>query len=235
MPCATESAREDETAELALFEQARTALQGFTASRYELLWRITHRLKTADKTRQTIARLLLGSPLGAFQTRADDCACIFADSRPNRDFPRYGNPIDVFYGDGLRVPSRADQWNDAWRQAQHAAKQRDMRMPRRVSGRLTLLDKSILRDLGQHGEAFMSAVRKLPCFSTRWNGKQPRNGFVVDESLVACEKKFKKRYAAASLQLLSQPLTPEDAYSIALCFRRTLPASVVHYIIPFVN
>ena len=222
-----------ETADLELFEEARTALQSFTASKEELLWRITHILKTSDKLRQTIARLLLGSPLGPFQSRADDCACIYSGLRPKRDFPKYVDPISVFYGDSLRVTSRADTWDAERRQALHAALQRDMRMPRRVFGRLNLLDKSILRDFGQHGQALISAVRALPCFNEEWNGRQPKKGFIVNDSLDACEAKFRKQYAAASLLLFSQPLTPEDNYSIAICLRRLLPASVVQYIISF--
>ena len=45
-----------ETADLALFEQARTALRGFTATKEELLWRITHHFKTADKKRKAVER-----------------------------------------------------------------------------------------------------------------------------------------------------------------------------------
>ena len=226
---------EREVAELRRFEEAHRALQSFTAAKEELLWRITHILKTSDKLRQTIARLLLGSPLGQFQSRADDCACRYADFRPKRDFPNYGSPIDVFYGDSLRVTSRADKWDEMLRQQLHTALQRDMRMPRRVFGRLNLLDKSILRDLGQHGKALITTVRKLPCFSDKWNGRQPKKGFIVNDSLDACEAKFRKHYAAASLLLFAQPLTPDDIYSIALCFRRLLPASVVQYVISFAS
>ena len=107
IPSVTATTLAKETADLALFENAREALQGFAICKEELLWRITHRLRTSDKLRQAIARLLLGSPLGQFQSRADDCACRYADLRPKRDFPKYGNPIDVFYGDSLRVLSRA--------------------------------------------------------------------------------------------------------------------------------
>ena len=88
MPSVTETTLSKETADLALFENAREALQGFAICKEELLWRITHILKTSDKLRQTIARLLLGSPLGQFQSRADDCACRYADLRPTRDFPK---------------------------------------------------------------------------------------------------------------------------------------------------
>ena len=227
--------REQEVAELRLFEEARRALQSFTAAKEELLRRITHRLRMADKLRQAIGRLLLGSPLGQFQSRADDCACRYADLRPKRDFPKYGNPIDVFYGDSLRVPSRADKWDEERRRQLHIALQQDLRMPRRVFGRLNLLDKSILRGLGQHGEALISAVRKLPCFNEMWNGKQPKAGFLVNDSLNACEKKFRKQYAAAYLLLCSQPLTPDDIYSIALCLRRMLPVSIVRHICSFSN
>ena len=133
----------------------------------------------------------------------------------------------MFYGDNLRVLSRAAKWDEERRQTRHAALQRDLRVPRRLFDRLNLLDKSILRDLGQHGEALITAVRKLLCFCDKWNGRQPKKGFIVHDSLDACEAKFRKQYAAASLLLFAQPLTPDDIYSIARCFRRLLPASVV--------
>jgi hypothetical protein len=117
IPSVTATTLAKESADLALFEDVREALQGFTASRYELLWRITHRLRTSDKLRQTIARLLLGSRLGAFQSRADDCACRYEDLRTKRDFPKYDNPIDVLYS--LHVPSRAAKWDEERRTAQH--------------------------------------------------------------------------------------------------------------------
>ena len=235
IPSVTTTTLAKETADLALFENAREALHGFSIRKEELLWRITHRLRTSDKLRRAMARLLLGSPLGQIQSRADDCACRCADLRLKRDFPKYGNPIDVFYGDSLRVLSGAEKWDEERRQARHAALQRDLRVPRRVFSRLNLLDKSILWDLGQHGEALITAVRKLPCFSEKWNGKQPRTGFIVNDSLDLCEKKFRKQYAAAYLLLCSQPLTPDDIYSIALCLRRMLPVSIVRHICSFSN
>ena len=66
IPSVTATTLAKETADLALFENAREALQGFAICKEELLWRITHRLRTSDKLRQAIARLLLGSPLGQF-------------------------------------------------------------------------------------------------------------------------------------------------------------------------
>ena len=133
----------------------------------------------------------------------------------------------------MRVTSRAGKWDEERREALHAALQRDMRTPRRVFGRLNLLDKSILRDFGQHGEALITAVRKLPCFNEKWNGRQPKKGFIVNDSLDACEAKFRKQYAAASLLLFAQPLTPDDIYSIALCVRRTLPCYLARPILVY--
>ena len=90
-----------ETVNLALFEQARTALRLFTATKEELRWRITHHLKTADKTRKAIEQLLATASLGQHQSRADDCACDYAAARPDDAFPGYESPIDVFYGSSL--------------------------------------------------------------------------------------------------------------------------------------
>ena len=67
--------REQEVAELRLFEEARRALQSFTAAKEELLWRITHRLKTADITRKAVEQLLATASLGQFQSRADAPLC----------------------------------------------------------------------------------------------------------------------------------------------------------------
>ena len=47
-------ANEQEVADLRLFEEARRALQSFTATKEELSWRITHHQKIADKTRKAI-------------------------------------------------------------------------------------------------------------------------------------------------------------------------------------
>ena len=106
--------REQEIADLKLFEEARGALQNFTATKEELAWRVTHRLKTADKTRKAIEQLLATASLGQHQSRADDCASDYAAARPDDAFPGYESPIDVFYGSSLQVPSRVDKWRDAW-------------------------------------------------------------------------------------------------------------------------
>ncbi|MBP61109.1 MAG: hypothetical protein CMJ62_06235 [Planctomycetaceae bacterium] len=222
----------EETADIALIEQARKALQGFTATKEELIWRITHQLKTADKTRKAVEQLLDTASLGQFQSRADDCACDYAAARPDNAFPGYESPIDVFYGSSLQVPSRVDQWRDAWPPRWETARQRQ---GRRCTTRLTLLDKSLLRDLRHHAEAFMRAVRALPGFQKAWNGKQLRSGFLRNDSLNEREAKFRKKYATVSQLLLSTPMAPEDIYGIALCMRRMLPASVVHYTLRFLD
>ena len=223
---------EQEAAELRLFEEARSALRAFTATKEELLWRITHRLKTADKTRKAVEQLFATASLGQFQSRADDCACDYASARPDNAFPGYESPIDVFYGSSLQVPSRVDHWRDAWPPRWETARQRQ---GIRRTTRLTLLDKSLLRDFGYYGEAFMRAVPALPGFQKSWNGKQPRTGFLRNDSLNEREAKFRKKYAAVSQLLLSMPLSPEDVYGIALCLRRLLPSTISHYVISFLQ
>ena len=220
--------REQEVAELRLFEEARRALQHFTAAKEELLWRITHRLKTADKTRKAVEQLFATASLGQFQSRADDCACDYAAARQGNAFPGYESPIDVFYGSSLQVPSRVDHWRGAWPPRWETTRQRQ---GRRRTTRLTLLDKSLLRDVGHYGEAFMRAVPALPGFQKSWNGKQPRTGFLRNDSLNEREAKFRKKYATVSQLLLSMPLSPEDVYGIALCLRRTLPNSLTKSIL----
>ena len=93
--------REQEVAELGLFEEARRALQSFTAAKEELLWRITHRLKTADKTRKAVEQLIATASLVQFQSRADDCASDYAAARQDNAFPGCETPIDVLYGRSL--------------------------------------------------------------------------------------------------------------------------------------
>ena len=217
-----------ETADLAVFEQARTALRLFTATKEELRWRITHHLKTADKTRKAIEQLLATASLGQHQSRADDCACDYAATRPGDAFPGYESPIDVFYGSSLQVPSRVDRWRDAWPPRWESTRQRQ---GRRRTSRLTLLDRSLLRDFGRYGEAFMRAVRALPGFQKSWNGTQPRTGFLRNDSLNEREAKFRKKYAAVSQLLLSTPLSPEDVYGIALCLQKVFPSSLAKSIL----
>ena len=94
-------ATEQEAAELRLFEEARRALRAFTATKEELLWRITHRLKTADKTRKAIEQLLATASRGRHQSRADYCACDYAAARPDNAFPGFETPVEVFYGSSL--------------------------------------------------------------------------------------------------------------------------------------
>ena len=114
VPCVSTYDSDKESADLALFEEARNALRGFNVTKEELLWRITHRLKTADKTRKAIEKLFVTASLGQHQSRADDCACEYAAARPDHVFPGYDSPIDVFYGCCMQVPSRVDQWRAAW-------------------------------------------------------------------------------------------------------------------------
>ena len=219
---------EQEIVDLKLFEEARGALQNFTATKEELAWRVTHRLKTADKTRKAIEQLLATASLGQHQSRADDCACDYAAARPDDAFPGYESPIDVFYGSSLQVPSRVDRWRDAWSPHWESTRRRQ---GRRRTSRLTLLDKSLLRDFGRYGEAFMRAVRALPGFQKSWNGPQPRTGFLRNDSLNEREAKFRKKYATVSQLLLSTPLSPEDVYVIALCLQRVLPSSLAKIIL----
>ena len=100
--------REQDVAELRLCEEARRALESITAAKEELLWRITHRLKTADNTRKAVEQLLADASLGQLQYRADDCACDYASARPDHALPGIESPIDVFYGSSLQEPRRVD-------------------------------------------------------------------------------------------------------------------------------
>lgn len=179
------------------FEDARHSLRSYTASKEELLWRMTHRFPPSHKARKAVERLLFGG-LDSFQARADDCACDYAARLPGRAFPGYETPIDVFYGSSQIVPSRVEEWQALEERARYGC-------------HLTPLDLELLDQAGSHASSFMREVRALPYFQSRWNGKQPRReGFVVNtDSLNDCEAKFINNYAAAHQLFCAQPLVTE--------------------------
>ena len=102
--------------------------------------------------------------------------------------------------------------------------------PKRKPARPTLLDRSLLRDVGERARAFMRAVRGLPRFKPAWESKMVAAGFafvVVDGDLSAKEAVFLKNLAKAERVLEESPLCAQDVLDIALILRQLLPASDV--------
>ena len=90
----------------------------------------------------------------------------------------------------------------------------------------TLLDRSLLRDVGKYAFAFMEATRRLPHFDPRWEAKTVIANFgafkVADGDLKAEGRRFAKKYEKAMQVVDSTPLTPEDVHMLLLCLRRKL-------------
>ena len=100
--------------------------------------------------------------------------------------------------------------------------------PKQKPARPTLLDRSLLRDVGERARAFMRAVRALPHFNPAWESKMVHAGFafvIADGDLRAKEAVFLKNLAKAEQVLEESPLCAQDVLDIALILRRALPSS----------
>ena len=100
--------------------------------------------------------------------------------------------------------------------------------PKRKPARPTLLDRSLLRDVGERARAFMRAVCGLPHFKPAWESRMVHTSFtfvVADGDLRAKEAVFLKNLAKAERVLEESPLCAQDVLDIALILRQLLPAS----------
>ena len=110
--------------------------------------------------------------------------------------------------------------------------------PKRKPARPTLLDRSLLRDVGERARAFMRAVRALSHFNPAWESKMVHAGFtfvVADGDLRAKEAVFLENLAKAERVLAESPLCAQDVLDIALILRRAHLASdaaksVMHFV-----
>ncbi len=131
----------------------------------------------------------------------------------------------VFYGDAWCITSRVGAW-DAARMAQpprKRARKRPGEAPEQQPA-LQLIDRSLMRDVGRHAVAFMSAVRALPHFRPVWNAGTSRSSFCIEGGLNKCERAFRKHLAAATELLGSQALCPQDKYDVLMCLTQRVPA-----------
>ena len=214
-----------EAADLHLFHVARDTFRQYLAKKEELLWRVSHLLRPSDKLRKAIERCPSLSP---FQSCADNCAADYAHSRADRKFPGFESFIDVFYGNCWLVPTRIQAWGKQELEVSNAW------FPRRRPPRaLTLMDRTLLRDLGSLADDFMRQVRSLPHFRPEWNAREVRSGIFAEGNLNRAEKKFRKNFTAAEQLLAARPLCPQDRYDVLLCFQHQLPPSVARDILNF--
>ena len=230
--------------DLQRFLEARALLREWLVTKEELLWRIRHVLPERDGFRKATERLLYNSGVSHFQGCADDCAERFGSPHSRSAYPlsrsgavqadgrspRFDSFIDVFYGDVQEVQTRVPQWSRRLFEVRNRSPPRKQRRgdPKRKPARPTLLDRSLLRDVGERARAFMRAVRGLPHFKPAWENRMVHTGFtfaVADGDLRAKEAAFLKNLANAERVLEESPLCAQDVLDIALILRQLLPAS----------
>ena len=217
-------AMQDASVGLHNFHRARSEFRAFLVANEELLWRVRRLLPAKDGCRKAAERLLSDCAISAFQSCADECACSFADSMPDRRFPGFESFIHVFYGEASSVESRISEWADQLPRSWDPPPSKRKRVAQSCGP--TLLDTSLLRAVGGHAFAFMAATRRLPHFNPRWEAKavSAKFGFfeVADGNLIAEERRFAKKYAAAMQAMDSAPLVAQDVRVLLLCLHRAL-------------
>ena len=223
--------------DLQCFLEARALLREWLVTKEELLWRIRHILPERDGFRKATERLLYNSGVSHFQSCADDCAERFGATQADGRFPHFDSFIDVFYGDAQEVQTRVLQWSRRLFEVRSRSPPRKKRRgdPKRKPARPTLLDRSLLRDVGERARAFMRAVRALPHFNHAWESKMVAAGValvVADGDLRAKEAVFLKNLAKAERVLEESPLCAQDVLDIVLILRQLLPASDVAKRVP---
>ena len=212
------------------FLEARELLQEWLVAEEELEWRIRHVLPSSDGFRKAAGKLLSQGGISDFQSCADICAERYGAAQGDGNFPCFDSFVDVFYGDAQQVESRARGWSRRLRQARGCSPPRKKRRGevKAALPRPTLLDRSLLRDVGRTAKGFMQAVRALPNFNVAWEDQTVRGGFalmIVDGDLRAREAVFLRNLAMAERALEERPLCAQDVFDIALTLRRALPDS----------
>lgn len=218
-------AMQDASVGLRKFHQARSEFRAFLVANEELLWRVKHLLPPRDGCRKAVERLLSDSCIATFQSCADECACSFANRLPDGRMPGFESFMHVFYGEASNVESRTSEWAAQLPRSWEPPSRKRKRVVANTSGP-TLLDRSLLRDVGKHAFAFMKATRCLPHFDPRWEATTVIANFgafnVADGNLKAEGRRFAKKYEAAMQAVDSAPLTPQDVRVLLLCLRRKL-------------
>ena len=214
------------------FWLARTALRGYLAVRSELHWRVRNLYNKTDAFTKAVEAL---GGVEDFQSCADECAYSVARARGGDAFACLGleHWMDAFYGKAWNIESRADEWSERLHLNASRPKRRRLSAPTS-----SLLDRTLLRDLGAHATSFMVAVRQLPYFKTDWNKKMltVRVGPVLlaDGRLDARESKFLQKLAKAQDILEARPLCAQDKCDVLLCLCRFVPGSAARAVCQFV-
>ena len=210
---------------------ARTALRRYLAARSELQWRVRNLYNKTDAFTKAVEGL---GGVEDFQSCADECAYL-AHVRGGDALACLGleHWMDAFYGEAWNIESRADEWSERLHLNASHPKRRRLSAPTS-----SLLDRTLLRDLGAHATSFMVAVRQLPYFKTDWNKKMltVRVGPVLlaDGRLDAREKKFLQKLAKAHDILEARPLCAQDKCDVLLCLCRFVPGSAARAVCQFV-
>ena len=221
----------DSASELLRFHTARAALVAYLATAAELRWRF-RRLNKSDRRLQAVDELTAAG-ICSFRMCADACAFLFAQSQPDRSIPGFNSAGDVFYGRSLACATRAADWEPATLQlpAKRPRKKTDHPATR-------LLDRTLLRDLAQHADDFMAAVRALPHFQPAWeDGPTSAEHFgrrLYVGRLRVCEQRFHKQFARAAGLLDETPLCAQDRCELLLLLSRRIPAAVARHVDAFV-
>ena len=212
--------------DLQRFLDARNLLREWLVVKEELLWRLRYILPSSDGFRKAAEKLIYNSGISHFQSCADDCAERFGAAQSDCNFPCFDSFIDVFYGDAQQVETRVPVWSRKLRLTWSPPRKRRRGEPKRQPARPTLLDRSLLRDVGQRAKAFMQAVRALPHFNVAWETKMVPAGVALvieDGNLRANETVFLRNHVRAERALEESPLCAQDLLDIAIMLRRTLP------------
>ena len=217
------------------FWLARTALRGYLVTKDELQWRVQNLYKRSDAFTKAVEGL---RGMGDFQSCADECAFAFARAHGRDAFAGLGleHWMDVFYGEAWKVESRTDEWSEKLYLNASLPKRR--RLSASTSTRSSLLDRTLLRDLGAHATSFMVAVRQLPYFKKDWNKKEltTRVGpfLLADGELDARERKFFEKFIKAQKIIEERPLCAQDKRDVLLCLCRFVPGSAARAVCQFV-
>ena len=175
----------------------------------------------------------MAAGISSFRMCADACAFLYAQRQPDRSIPGFNSAGDVFYGRSLACATRVAD-------GEAAAREPPAKRPRKqdVCPAIRLLDRAILRDLAQHADGFMAAVRALPHFQPAWEDGPASSGYFGRRLYVGrlrvCEQRFHKQFARAAGLLDETPLCAQDKYDILLLLNRRVPAATARHVLVFI-
>ena len=201
------------------FIQARRALLQWRLAKQEALCITELHFPKTHPLRKCVANLCNGECLGEFRFQADNATCRHADQYGDEAFQIHidgvnlQSPVDLFYGHTL----------------QYEPKIPEIKISPCVSigKRLTVVETSKLRDLANHAELFMRAVKHLQ------SGCHPRSA--LRRRLIQCEARFKRLYQNVIHKLREVKIDHQITYAILICLmRQSVPAGVSMAILNFI-